>query len=76
MPATTNFYFRPTSITISEHSYGETPTYRIHALVSFFYDEEMTKPSHNREFDFENVTLNPSWETSLGDVYSLILKNL
>lgn len=75
MPVSKQFYFRPISTKFTETQYWtEWIFYKVETTVRFFTDEAMTKFSHEKEMTFEQVPYNPTWDGTLGDVYTLIIQ--
>jgi len=46
--------------------------YTFKCRVQFFYDEEMTKIENEKEYVFENIEYNPTWDWILWYIYNLI----
>jgi hypothetical protein len=77
MSNTLSIHFRPVETKITEAQYNaELVLYRIETKVKFFTDPEMTKLAYERDFVFDSVPYNPTWDGILGDIYALITKSI
>lgn len=72
-----SIHFRPVETKISEAQYNESGAlYRIETKVKFFTDEAMTKLAYEKDFVFDSVPYDTSWDGLLGSLYALIQKEL
>lgn len=72
-----SIHFRPVETKITEAQYNESGVlYRIETKVKFFTDEAMTKFAYEKDFIFDSVPYEPSWDGILGELYQLITKNI
>lgn len=77
MPNSISVHFRPVETKITESLYDSTGAfYRIETKVKFFTDEAMTKLAYGRDFVFENVPYELTWDWILAELYELITKNI
>jgi len=73
MSASISLYFRPVDTFIKETSRTqEWVFYQIVTTVNFYTDEAMLNLAYTKQYTFDNVPYNSSWDWILQDLYTLV----
>lgn len=77
MPASVPLYFRPIDTFIKEVSReNDIVLYQIVTNVNFYTDELMTNLAYSKQYTFNDVPYNETWDGILGEIYGLIIQNV